>query len=172
MVEPDRVTAALRELRTPLHHDVRTLHQAAQTVQSGPSAEAFAALDAALAYLREHFLPHCAAEEFTLLPTVDGVIGESGATNVMAEQHRVIEAMAADLAKAADASRSKNDPSAYAPVLIPLLYSLYGAIRLHLESEDAAYLDLLDDHLSESQADVLVQNLGRITRQQSAPAGL
>lgn len=166
----DKVVSALRKLRRPFHQDVRTLHQAAQAIQTGQSDEALAALDMAVDFLRGRFMPHCAAEEFTLLPTVDGVIGESGATNVMAEQHRIIEAMAGDLVKVAQAAHQERDVAAYARLLLPLLYGLYGAIRLHLESEDAAYLELLDEHLSESQADVLVENLERITRQQGAPA--
>lgn len=170
MAEPDGVTLALRELRAPLLRDTRTLLQAAEAVRSSPPTEALAAIASAVAYLQQQFLPHCTAEEFTLLPVVDGAIGESGASNVMAEQHRIIATMAADLVKAAEAAQGANDPSAYTRVLLPLLYGLYGAVRLHLESENAAYLDLLDEHLSESQADVLVENLERITRQQAAPA--
>ena len=41
---------------------------------------------------------------------------------------------------------------------------LYALIRAHLEAEDDIYLSLLDQHLSESQVGVIVENLGRIAR--------
>lgn len=71
-----------------------------------------------------------------------------------------------------DAAREARELTGHAQLLLPLLYGLYdlhGGIQLHLEGQDAAYLALLDDHLSESQARVIVGNLERTTWQQGAP---
>ena len=54
-------------------------------------------------------------------------------------------------------------------MLRPLLYGLYAAARVHLESEDDAYLPLLDEHLSESQVGMVTDNYGRILAGSAPP---
>jgi hypothetical protein len=80
----------------------------------------------------------------------------------MKAQHRSIAAMVSDLLKVADAARNEGGLENYTRYLLPLLYGLYAAIRVHLESEEDAWLPLLDAHLSESQVGVVVENYGRI----------
>lgn len=165
----DRVVAPLRDWRRPLHAGLSSLPAAAEAVAAGDPADALRALDRALAYLRGTLLPACDAEEFTLFIAVDGVYGATGAVAVMRAQHQVIAEMTADLEKVVAAARETNDPPAYARYLDPLLYGLYGLARGHLESEDAAYLTVLDEHLSESQVNVIVENLDRIVSAKQAP---
>jgi len=162
----DRVVGPLREIRQPLHEGLRQLQAAARAVSTGDTATALAAVDAALEYLDGQLLPHCRAEEFTLFPAVDGVIGGSGATDVMIVQHHTLNQMTGDLRQVAEAARTDNDVAAYAKYLEPLLHGLYALARSHLEAEDTAYVTLLDEHLSESQVGVIVENIGRITAAQ------
>ena len=143
----DRVVAPLRDWRRPLHAGLSSLTAAAEAVAAGDPADALRALDRALAYLRGTLLPACDAEEFTLFIAVDGVYGATGAVAVMRAQHQVIAEMTADLEKVV----------------------AYGLARGHLESEDAAYLTVLDEHLSESQVNVIVENLDRIVSAKQAP---
>jgi hypothetical protein len=42
-------------------------------------------------------------------------------------------------------------------------------VRAHLESEDDAYLALLDEQLSESQVRVIVENIQRMVAGSAAP---
>ena len=158
----DRVVGPLRELREPLHEGLRQLLAAARAVDTGNTPAALDAIDGALKYLDEQFLPHCRAEEFTLFPAVDGVIGGSGATDVMIVQHDTLARMASDLRQVADAARTDNDVAAYGKYLEPLLHGLYALARSHLEAEDTAYVALLDEYLSESQVGVIVENIERI----------
>ena len=158
----DRVVRPLREHRLPLYDGLRQLQQAAAAVGVAEDPIALAALDAALAYLNTSFLPASKAEEFTLFIAVDGALGSIGTTRIMAAQHRSIAAMAADLAKVVEAARKDGDVAAYARYLNPLLFGLYALIRAHLEAEDDVYLGLLDEHLSESQVGMIVDNLTRI----------
>lgn len=165
-----RVVGPLREARRPLHDGLATVKAAADALATAEPSLALKALDGALAFLHKTFLPACEAEEFTLFIAVDGVLGATGAVSVMRAQHQVMAEMAADLEKVAGAARQENDPAAYARYLHPLLYGLYGLARGHLESEDAAYLTVLDDHLSESQVGVIVDNLDRIASAKRAAA--
>jgi hemerythrin-like domain-containing protein len=168
--QKDRVVGPLRDARRPLHDGLSALHLAAEAVATAEPAVAFKALDRALAFLQRTFLPSCEAEEFTLFIAVDGVYGATGAVAVMRAQHQVMVEMTADLEKVVAAAKPGNDPAAYARLLHPLLFGLYGLARGHLESEDAAYLTVLDEHLSESQVGVIVDNLDRIASARRAPA--
>ena len=169
----DRVIGPLREARTPLTNGLRQLQLAASATASAETPVALASLDNAVAYLRNIFLPVAEAEEFTLYIAVDGVLGAVGATDVMKAQHASIAVMTEDLGKVVSAAREDDDVPAYAQYLLPLLHGLYALVRAHLESEDDVYLPLLDDHLSESQVGMLVDNIGRISaaRREDALAG-
>lgn len=166
----DRVVGPLRDARKPLYSGLSTLTSAADAVAAAAPAPALKALDAALAYLNRTLLLTCEAEEFTLFIAVDGVYGATGAVAVMRAQHQVMREMATDLEKVVAAAREAADPGAFAKYLHPLLWGLYGLARGHLESEDAAYLTVLDEHLSESQVGVIVDNLDRIVSAKRAPA--
>jgi len=160
--QPDRVIGPFRTTRDRLRAGVRVLQAAAGALSAEPTV-ALAALNGAVAYLRDEFLPQSQAEEFVLFPAVDGVLGGAGATNVMRVQHAGLAAMASDFEHVVLAATRDGGVAAYEKYLLPLTHGLYAAIRSHLEAEDAAYLALLDDHLSESQVDVVVKNMGRVS---------
>lgn len=162
-MNPDlSVIEPLRQLRAPLHSGLRTLHLAAEGLESAEPRMALAALESALSYAREVLVPTSNAEEYTLFPAVDGVLGATGTCQVMVAQHRAMAAMSSDLGRVCEAARNAGSPAEYRRYLVPLLYGLYAAARAHLEAEDDAYLPLLDGHLSESQVGVIVDNLTRI----------
>jgi len=163
-VEPleDRVVGPLREMRENLHGGLSTLQVAASAVTTAEYKFAQAALDAALKYLQEQFLPLSRAEEFTLFIAMDGATGMTDSCQVMKAQHTTIMRMVGDLAQAIEAARTDADFEAYAKYLHPLLYGLYALCRAHLESEDDAYLPILDAVLSESQVTMIVDNSHRI----------
>ncbi|MEO6397339.1 MAG: hemerythrin domain-containing protein [Tepidiformaceae bacterium] len=169
----DRVVGPLREARAPLTDGLRQLQLAAVAVESAEAPVALAALETAIAYLRNTFLPVAEAEEFTLYIAVDGVLGAVGAADVMKAQHASIAVMTEDLGKVVAATRADDDVQAYARYLLPLLHGLYALIRAHLEAEDDVYLALLDLHVSESQVTMIVDNIERISaaRREDALAG-
>ena len=165
----DRVIGQLRDLRKELYPGLNTLMVAANAVSQAEFPIAMKALDGALAYLQDTFLPVCRAEEFTLFIAVDGVSGAVDSCQVMKAQHTSIMRMTGDLAQAVEAAKTDGDVAAYAKYLHPLLYGLYAFVRGHLESEDDVYLPLLDSALSESQVGVLVDNITRVASGSAAP---
>jgi len=165
----DRVVGPLREARLPLFEGLQLLQAAAAAVHTD-AVGAIPAIDRALDYLHRTFIPLSRAEEFTLYPAVDGAIGSVGATGIMVAQHETIAEMIADLDRVMAAMRPQGGAVAsYAPYLLPLLYGLYAAVRMHIEAEDTAYLDLLDEYLSESQVGMIVDNLRRLSMSSAAP---
>lgn len=168
--DADRVIGALREVRRPLFEGMGSLLLAADAVTAAESRVAFASLDTAAGYLRDVVVPYHHAEDYTMLIAMDGVLGKPGASDIIKAQHRSIAAMVGDLLKVAEAARTDGDLSQYARYLLPLLYGLYAAIRVHLESEEDAWLPMLDSHLSESQVGVVVENFGRMVAGDNAGA--
>jgi hypothetical protein len=77
--------------------------------------------------------------------------------------------MAGDLAQAIEAAKTDGDVAAYAKYLHPLLFGLYALVRAHLESEDEVYLPILDSALSESQVNMVVDNMTRMVAGSAAP---
>lgn len=164
----DRVVGPLRDLRAKLYDGLQQVQIAAKSLEGAEPRVALAALDGALAFGERKLIPHLHAEEYTLFPAVDGVQGATGSCQVMVAQHRAIEAMLWDLRQVVDAARKDDDVEAYGRYLMPLVHGLYALTRAHLESEDDVYLALLDEHLSESQVNVIVENLERIVAAQPA----
>jgi hemerythrin-like domain-containing protein len=113
--------------------------------------------------------PYSRAEEYTLFPAVDGVLATRGACQVMVAQHASLGAMTNDLTRVLEAASRAGAIAEFRRYLLPLLHGLYAAARAHLEAEDDAYLPLLDEHLSESQVGVIVDNMERIVAA-SAPS--
>ena len=165
----DRVVGPLRDARLPLFEGLRSFQRAAAAVHDD-APDALPVIDEALEYLHGTFIPLSRAEEFTLYPAVDGVIGSVGATGIMVAQHGTIGEMVADLDRVVTAARPQSEVAAYAPYLLPLLYGLYAAVRMHLEAEDSVYLGLLDEFLSESQVGMIVDNLRRVSVGSAAPS--
>ena len=157
------VMTPVYEFREHLHLGLGRLRSAAEAIRTHEQKGAPLGLEYALAYLEGLVQPAFNAEEYTLFPAVDGVLGTVGGANIMVAQHRAIDAMIGDLRKVADAAAEEGDLEAYSATLLALLHGLYAAIRMHLEAEDDAYLALLDEHLSQSQADVIAKNLRRIS---------
>ncbi len=164
----DRVIGPYREWRASLRSGLQSLAMAGATAGQGPEDAARAALAEAMRYVEETLLPASRAEEFTLFPAVDGVLGLTGSCAVLERQHEAMQQMAGDLRQVAAAAEKDGDTLAYARYLQPLLFGLYGLARAHLEAEDAVFLPLLDEHLSESQVNVLVENSERIASAKAA----
>jgi len=148
----------LRHVREGVHAGLTTLQVAASAISTAESRFAFAALDAALSYLQAELLPACRAEEATLFGAVDGLMGVANSCHAMKSQHTTIIRMVGDLAQAIEAARAEADVAAYARYLEPLLYGLYALARAHLESEDEAYLGMLEALLSEAQVAALAES--------------
>jgi hemerythrin-like domain-containing protein len=152
----------LRDLREQLHAGLSTLQVAASAVDTAESRMAMKALDAAMNYLQTEFLPMCRAEEAELFRKLDEIAGRPDSCRVMIAQHTSIIRMAGDLAQAIDAAKAANDIGSYAEYLHPLLYGLYALCRVHLESEDEAYLPTIASGMREPEVELMVQNMERI----------
>jgi hypothetical protein len=153
--EEEMGSTPLRRARQPLHLGLNTLQVAASAIATAEPRFALAALDSALKYLREILLPACRAEEATLFVAIDGLFGVTNSCHVMKAQHTTIMRMAGDLVQAAEAARAAGSVEDYEQYLQPLLHGLYALCRAHVESEDEAFVTVLEAMLSAHQAEAL-----------------
>jgi iron-sulfur cluster repair protein YtfE (RIC family) len=110
-----------------------------------------AALDTALAFLRESLIPHAQAEDAVLYPRVEQVMQAPRATATMSRDHAEVVRLTADLERVGDSLQGAPDPERHRE-LQRILYGLYGIIRLHFAKEEELYLPLLDAGLGSAEA--------------------
>ena len=80
----------------------------------GREDEVLAALDAALAFLRESLIPHARAEDAVLYPMVEQVMHAPGATATMSRDHLEVVRLTAALQRARDSLQGAPDPTGVA----------------------------------------------------------
>ncbi|MCZ7526395.1 MAG: hemerythrin domain-containing protein [Acidimicrobiia bacterium] len=116
------------------------------------TADTPARLEAVVAFLRDHLVPHARAEEAALYPAVERAMGAPGATATMAADHveivRRIDALAAAVAGIGDGA---PDPVAVDRLRAQLV-GLHAILLLHFHKEEEVLLPVLDAHLGEDEA--------------------
>jgi hypothetical protein len=83
---------------------------AAAIATEGREDEVLAALDAALAFLRESLIPHARAEDAVLYPRVEQVMHAPGATATMSRDHLEVVRLTAALGRVRDSLQGALDP--------------------------------------------------------------
>jgi hypothetical protein len=83
---------------------------AAAIATEGREDEVLAALDAALAFLRESLIPHARAEDAALYPRLEQVMHAPGATATMSRDHLEVVRLTAALQRVRDSLQGAPDP--------------------------------------------------------------
>lgn len=97
-------------------------------------------------FLRTEVLPHEAAEEAAVYPTVATLIGGEDPTAPMVRAHLEISHMVRLLGRYLDEVPPEGPAGEDIRDLRRLLYGLHAILRLHFVQEDEAYLALMDAH--------------------------
>jgi iron-sulfur cluster repair protein YtfE (RIC family) len=157
MAVMDPATQPLRDEHLALLPELSALSAAADAIGS---AEAPEQLDRAQRLLDRHLLPHMAAEEAALYPTIDRLAG-TDATATLRHDHDEIRRRIATL----EALRGSSEPNANVErELRATLYGLAAIVQLHLAKEEELYYPLLDARLSGDEADDLVTAIHQAER--------
>jgi iron-sulfur cluster repair protein YtfE (RIC family) len=128
------VTDEHLEIRAHLSH----LRELAIALPELDEATASQGATAVLDFLRNVLLPHASAEEASLYPTIDRLVG-IGATQTMTLDHQAIASMIEQLGTAVSADAG---PASRADMQ-RLLFVLEAFVVTHLWKEDTAYVPLL-----------------------------
>jgi hemerythrin-like domain-containing protein len=155
------VTEPLRAEHRGLSPHVAELGRPPSSWSNLDAHEATAQLGRIIGFLRDHLVPHAAAEEQVLYPVVEDAMGAPGATATMRADHAEIRARVARLADALEAVPERWPGEAFVEDLSVQLVGLAAIIELHLRKEEEVLLPVLDRTLSSGAADLLFARMAR-----------
>lgn len=152
---------------TPLHDDHQLLRPALEALRAAADiagAATVAQLRSAVAAigvsLRAELLPHLAAEEEVLYPTLRRVMRSGSATAGMEHDHAQIRRMASRIAiLEGELDEVDEVDDRLARELYRTLYGLHALLDNHLDKEESIYHPLLERSLTPDQRRGLVTSL-------------
>jgi len=138
---PNEVPGSVERLVTDEHHEIRAhldhLRELAIALPDLDEAATSERAGAVLDFLRNGLMPHAAAEEASLYPAIDRLLG-IGATQTMTLDHRAIASLIEQLGAAVSAGTGKARAE-----MQRLLFVLEAFVMTHLWKEDTALVPLL-----------------------------
>lgn len=145
------LTQPLRDEHEELRPHIERLRQAAEAVDTVPTAALRTLVDEVNGFLVHHLIPHAQAEDAALYPVVARLMGAPEATATMRRDHvevgRLVEELGALRGQLTDLTHDR----AKVEELRRVLYALYAVVRLHFAKEEEVYLPLLEARLSSDE---------------------
>lgn len=150
----------IRDEHHELYPSIVALRAAADAVGTATMPELRRHVAVAHEFLAHHLLPHAAAEDAVLYPAVEEVMGCKGATATMQRDHVEVERLTRDLATIHTelSDRDSLPEEAYGEIR-RVLYGLYAIVSLHFAKEEEVYVSLLEDGLTEHEAEALFHRM-------------
>jgi hemerythrin-like domain-containing protein len=105
-------------------------------------------------------VPHAKAEEEALYPAVEKAMGAPGATRTMSRDHVEVVALTEELHAVREAAGTRAFSAEQVHELRRILYGLYALVKVHFAKEEEVYLPILDERLSEADADAMFAAMG------------
>ncbi|MGI0130263.1 MAG: hemerythrin domain-containing protein [Thermoplasmata archaeon] len=137
-VPPGSVERLIAEEHAEIRVHLGYLRRLALTFPRLNASTALVHGGAVLDFLRQGLLPHAAAEEATLYPAIDSLIGVDAA-RIMGLDHAVIADLADELTRAAGENLTTQDRTEAQR----LLFVLEAFIRTHLWKEETVFAPLV-----------------------------
>jgi hemerythrin-like domain-containing protein len=155
------LTQPLRDEHAELVPHIDALRGAGDAVGRADPAELRALVDASYDFLVHHLIPHAHAEEQALYPAVQRAVGAAEATATMTRDHVEVHALTDELGAYRDrlAADSVLDDD-LANGLRRVLYGLHHLVKVHFAKEEEVYLPILDERLSQAEADAMFAAMG------------
>jgi iron-sulfur cluster repair protein YtfE (RIC family) len=111
-------------------------------------------VDASYRFLVDSLMPHAEAEERTLYPMVQRVLGSPQATATMTRDHAEIHRLTEELGELRDRlTQAGSVDGDLANALRRVLYGLYALVRVHFAEEEDVFLPLLQAGLTDAEAE-------------------
>lgn len=162
----------MASMTKPLHDEhqtllprVEALRTTADSVGAADQDVLRAAVNEAYEFLTGSLMPHAAAEEQVLYPAVQRVMGAPQATATMSRDHAEVDRLRQELASLRPALAAAPLTPAQTNELRRVLYGLYTLLRVHFAKEEEVYLPILDEHLSQNDANALFEQMERAARE-------
>jgi hypothetical protein len=131
-----------------LRPDVARIRTVADALDRTRPTESLAMVREVHRFLVEELDPHEQAEDATLYPILDRVLGGNDPTATMSRAHVEIAHLIRRLGRVLDDIDPVNPDGDDIVELRRLLYGLHAILELHFAQEDEGYLSLADDETS------------------------
>lgn len=125
-----------------------------------------------LALLFDRLIPDAEAEETTLYPVIDRLLGTRTTTAVVRADHLEIARLARHVLRLRAALAEGAPDRDRATELRAVLYALHSVVLLHLDREDQVCLPVVDARLTPHQATRLVAAMRQATSEARAVPAL
>ncbi len=151
------LTQPLRDEHKELYPHVENLKLTGLAVHGVLNQASLEKIDEAITFLTAHLLPHAQAEEAALYPAVQKVMRAPQATATMSRDHVEVERLTEELTQLRGQLEEGEIGAGKANELKRLLYGLYTLVKVHFAKEEEVYLPLLDERLSQAEAEELFE---------------
>ncbi len=162
------LTQPLREEHKELLPQVDALRLAGDAVNESLTSSAHAKIEEAYYFLTHQLLPHAQAEEKSLYPVVQKVMGAPLATATMSRDHLEVERLVDELDSLRVHRSQLTITTIQAQAMRRVLYGLYTLLKVHFAKEEEVYLPLLDAKLTADEARDLFANMEATYKQAKA----
>jgi iron-sulfur cluster repair protein YtfE (RIC family) len=146
------LTQPLREEHKELFPSVDRIRQVAELIGEASISEVRQGVEELYNFLAYHLKPHAEAEDATLYPVVQKVLGSPDATRTMSRDHvevgRYIEELASLKGNLTDVELTPQQTRS----LRRVLYGVYALVKVHFAKEEEVYLPILDQRLTPEAA--------------------
>lgn len=149
------LTQPLRDEHCQLLPAVEMLRSTADLVGASPVDQVCGLLEELHTFLVERLIPHTVAEDSVLYPAVEEAMGMPGATRALSLDHRAIVRLSDDLGWLRGQLCGKMVTRDQAMALHRVLYGLHAILKLHLATEEAILIPVLDGWLTPERATAL-----------------
>ena len=159
------LTQPLRDEHAELIPHIAALAAAGDAVGRASIAELRTMVDASYEFLADELIPHARAEEAALYPVVQRAVGAPEITATMVRDHVEVGSLTAELEALRKRLTSTTQlDDGLANGLRRVLYGLHHLVKVHFAKEEEVYLPILEEHLSESEAQRMFADMQAASR--------
>lgn len=155
----------LREEHRELFPHIKHMQTVADAVGIVPLNSLQQGIDEVIVFLVHQLLPHAQAEERVLYPVVDEIVGASGVTATMSQDHIAIGRLTEELKSLRQNFQEPSLQTSQQQEFRRVLYGLLTLVTVHMAKEEEVYLPLLEAHLTEASARRLFEDMERAARE-------
>lgn len=145
----------------PLRHEhaellphIEALATAADRVGEADVTALHTEVEVSYRFLVDELMPHAGAEERTLYPMVQRVLGSPQATETMTRDHVEIHRLTEELGELRDRLTAAGSVDRdLGNALRRVLYGLHALVRVHFAEEEDVYIPLLQAGLTDAEAE-------------------
>lgn len=153
------LTQPLRDEHKELFPHVDRIRQVAELIGTVSIGEVRTGVEEVYDFLANHLKPHAEAEDATLYPVVQQMLGSPEATKTMSRDHMEVGRYIEELAVLKAELTGEPLMPAQATALQRVLFGVYGLVKVHFAKEEEVYLPILDKRLTPEAAQEMFERM-------------